>query len=609
MTTPRDFCAIARRYAEQMVAAYAAEQTIKEKLRPVLAAIAELRKQEQPDQGLGSYDLGKLEAAADELRQQIYALPVRCNQYVAQACQRQLDDLKRKRFVYRFDEERAAHVCRFIELLPHTKGEWAGQSITLEPWQIFILTTVFGWVDKAGYRRYKVTYLEIPRKNAKSTLSSGVGLYMLTADGEGGAEVYSAATTKDQAKIVWQDAKGMAQKCKGLQARFGVRTAAHSIYTDEGSKFLALARDQGGNLDGLNVHCGIIDELHAHKTREVVDVIDTATGARRQPLLWQITTAGFNLAGICYEQRTYAAKVLQRQFTDEHLFAIIYTIDEDDDWAHPTSWAKANPNWGISVNVEDIARKGQKAVRVASARGNFKTKHLNVWVNAKEAWMDMVKWAACANPALRIEDFADEECVLAVDLATKVDVAALVALFKRGGHYYLFPYFWLPEAAAEGEDGAHYAGWAEDGYLTLTPGNVTDHNAVQDKARELAVQHQLRSLAYDPWQAHKFATELSDEGLAVAEYRNTVQNFSEPMKELHALVLSGKLEHDDNPVMNWMMSNVVAQLDAKENIFPRKEQPRNKIDGPVAAIMALGEWLHGDESGSSVYDERGFIEC
>jgi phage terminase large subunit-like protein len=608
MTAPRDYCAIARRYATEMVAAYAAEEAIKDQLRPVLKAIAELRKEEVPaETQLGCLDLGKLEAAAEALRQRIYALPVRCNKHVALACQRQLNDLQRKRFAYSFDEARASRICKFIELLPHTKGEWAGRLIELEPWQIFILTTVFGWVDKRGRRRYKTTYLEIPRKNAKSTLSSGVGLYMLAADGEGGAEVYSAATTKDQARIVWQDAKGMAQKSKGLQARFGVRVAAHSIYTEEGSKFLALARDQGGTLDGLNVHCGIIDELHAHKTRDVVEVIDAATGARAQSLLWQITTAGTNLAGICYETRTYTAKVLGGQFTDHRHFGIIYTIDTDDDWAHPSSWAKANPNWDISVSVEDMTRKGERAVRVAGAQSGFKTKHLNVWVNAKEAWMDMTKWGQCANPALTLDDFAGEECVMAVDLATKVDVAALVLLFKRADHYYLFPFFWLPEEVAQDEEGAHYAGWAAEGYLHLTSGNVIDQNFIQETIRGLASRHQVRGLAYDDWQANKFGTELREEGLPATEYRMTVQNMSEPMKELHAVIISGKLSHPDNPVMNWMMSNVVAKIDAKENIYPRKEQSKNKIDGPVAAIMAVGEWLTGEGPETSIYESRGLL--
>ena len=603
VSQPRDYCAIANRYAAQMGEAHAAEEAIKVHLRPVEAAIRDLRKQSPPDEAA----IADLEKQATDLRQLLYALPVRCGKWVALACERQRKDLQRKRFKYTFDVKRAARICQFIELLPHTKGEWAGKPIVLEPWQIFILTTVFGWIDGSGYRRYKVTYKEIPRKNAKSTISSGVGLYMLTADGEGGAEVYSAATTKDQAKIVWQDAKGMAQKSKGLQNRFGVRISAHSVYTDDGSLFKALARDQGGNLDGLNVHCGIIDELHAHKTREVVDVIETATGARRQPLLWQITTAGFNLSGICFETRTYTTKVLEGQITDHQHFGIIYTIDADDDWAAPSSWQKANPNWGVSVTVEDIARKGTKAVKVAQARGNFKTKHLNVWVNANEAWMDMQKWEAGTDLSLRLEDFKAEECVAAVDLATKVDVAALVLLFQRGTQFYLFPFFWLPEAAAEGEENAHYAGWAAEGHLTLTPGNVTDQNYIQDRVRAIASAHQLRCLAYDNWQAVKFATELADEGMPVSEFPMQVRTMSEPMKELHALVLSGRLTHAGNPVMNWMMSNVVARTDAKENIFPAKDNSRNKIDGPVAAIMAMGEWLNAPPDSQFIYEGRELL--
>lgn len=527
--------------------------------------------------------------------------------FVRQACERQRRDLARKRFAYRFDEARAARICKFVELLPHTKGRWAGTPIRLEPWQVFVLTTVFGWVDAQGRRRFKVTYLEIPRKNAKSTLSSGVGLYMLAADGEGGAEVYSAATTRDQAKIVWQDAHKMVQRCAGLQARFGVRTSAHSIYTAEGSKFGALARDQGGNLDGLNTHCAIIDELHAHKTREVVDVMDTSTGAREQPLLWQITTAGFNRAGICYDTRAYALKVLSGAAKDEEFFSVVYSIDKEDDWADPASWAKANPNWGVSVSPEDIARKAKKALTQTADQNNFLTKHLNVWVNAATAWMDMKAWEAAGDAALTMEDFRGEPCWAAVDLATKVDVAAACFVFERGGVKHFFFRFYLPEARAEGEENAHYAGWAKEGRITLTPGNVTDQNVIQDDVRAAAAQHDLRVLGFDPWQASKFAAELADEGLPVSEYRNTVQMMSEPMKTLQAWVLEGKLKHAACPVMTWMISNVVAHVDAKENIFPRKENPKNKIDGPVAAIMATGLYLGADNEASSVYEHRGLL--
>lgn len=509
--------------------------------------------------------------------------------YVRLACERQLKDLSREKFNYVFDVSRANHICAFIEMLPHIKGEWSGTAIALEPWQIFILTTVFGWVDSNGYRRFKTVYDEIPRKNAKSTLSSGVALYCLVADGEAGAEVYSAATTRDQARIVWQDAKRMVERCPGLRRRFGVETSAHAVFSEKSASSLkALSRDQGGNLDGLNVHAGIIDELHAHKTREVFDVIETATGARRQPLLWLITTAGFNRAGICYEQRSYLIKILTGVTVDEEYFGIIYTIDDDDDWTSPESWQKANPNWGKSVNPDDIARKARKAMTMSAAQNNFLTKHLNVWVNADTAWMDMVSWERCGNPDLHLENFAGRTCYIAVDLASKLDIASVAYAFPDGEEITIFVKNYLSEYAVENSTNSQYSGWASDERLIVTPGAMTDYGAIENDLRAAAVMFDLCEVAYDPWQANYLAQRLMDEGLPMVELRQTVQNISEPMKELEALVVAGKLEHDACPVMSWMVSNVVCHIDAKDNIYPRKEQPENKIDGVVALIMAIG---------------------
>lgn len=519
-------------------------------------------------------------------------------QYVRQAAQRQLDDLANGVAGYMFDEERAAHVCRFIELLPHIKGEWAGTLVALEPWQCFILTTVFGWVDAEGYRRYKTAYIEVPRKNAKSTITSGVGLYLLAADEEEGAEVYSAATTRDQARIVWADAKRMADRSPGLRRRFGVETSAHALYIEAAaSTFKPLSRDQGGNLDGLNVHGGLIDELHAHKTRDVFDVIETATGARRQPLLWLITTAGFNRAGICYEQRGYVIKILAGVVTDPEYFGIIYTVDEDELkdeerlLTDPAIWAKANPNWGVSVNPEDIARKARKALELPSARNNFLTKHINMWVNADSAWMDMLAWDRCADPSLRPEQFAGERCWLAADLASKIDLACTAKLFERDGHYYAFVRHYLNEEAAEDGRNSQYSGWARQGRLILTPGNVTDFGRIEDDIREDATQFDIVEAAFDPWQAEHLRQRLADDGLTTVELRQVVANMSEPMKMLQALVLSGKFHHDGDPVLTWMVSNVVCHTDAKDNIYPRKEFLENKIDGVVALIMALNRAL------------------
>lgn len=523
------------------------------------------------------------------------------SKWVNLACERQLNDLDDGVDGYHFDENKANRVCKFIELLPHVKGEWAGKPIKLEPWQVFILVTVFGWVDMDGMRRFKSVYIEVPRKNAKSTLSSGVGLYLLSADGEEGAEVYSAATTRDQARIVWNDAKRMVERCKGIRSNLGVKTAAHSIYIDRtGSSFKALSRDQGGNLDGLNVHGAIIDELHAHKTREVVDVIDTATGARRQPLIWKITTAGFNRLGICYEERAYLCKILDGIQQDEEIFGLIYTIDDGDDWTEEASWQKANPNWGVSVKPEDIKRKSRKAVEMSSATNNFLTKHLNVWVNADTAWMDMRKWSDCGDETLNIEDFRDCELWSALDLASKTDIAANIKLFRKmqngQWHYYVFGNYWLPEATIEANP--HYQGWARDGLLTETPGEVIDLDWIEEEVREDAKRFNMVECPFDPFQATQLSSHLINDGVNMVEVGATVKNFSEPMKELESLVLQKRLHHDNNPVLEWMVSNVVCHVDAKDNIYPRKEFPENKIDGVVALIMALSRALVKQDEGS-----------
>lgn len=530
--------------------------------------------------------------------------------WVKKACKRQRDDLARKRFPYIYDEDEANRAIDFIESLPHIKGrEFAGHLIRLEPWQCFIIATVFGWRRKrTKLRRFQTVYIECPRKNGKSTLSAPVALYLLCADREPGAEVYSAATTRDQARIVWQDAKRMADASPDLRRALGVETSAHAIYVPRrASTMKALSRDQQGNLDGLNVHAAVIDELHGHKDRGVWDVIETATGARSQPLVWAITTAGSNRAGICYEQQGYVRKILDRVHKDETYFGVIYTIDKGDDPFDPAVWAKANPNFGVSVNPDDLARKASKARQMASAQNNFLTKHLNVWVNADMAWMNMAAWEACADPALDLEDFAGQECVIACDLATKIDVAPKVRLFWKdidgARHFYAFADYYLPEEAAEDGRSQHYAGWAAEGRMHLTEGSVIDFAVIEDDIREDAGTYRIVDACFDPWQATAMMQRLQADGLPVMEYRQTVQNMSEPMKEWQALVMQGRFHFDGDPVLTWMVSNVVCHIDAKDNIYPRKERPENKIDGAVAIIMALGRALQMPEA----LDLDGFL--
>lgn len=512
------------------------------------------------------------------------------NKFVKQSCERQIKDLAKegsKGFPYTYDTHKGERVCQFVELLPHIKGKLAGQPIQLEPWQIFIIMTAFSWVDKNGYRRFRRVYIEVPRGNGKSAISSAIGLYMLAGDKEGGAEIYSFATTRDQAKIVFGDAQQMARKTGGLKSKFGLEVNAHNInILKTASKFEALSAE-GSTLDGLNTHFAIIDELHAHKTRAVYDVVETSIGKRTQSMLWIITTAGSNRAGICYEVRGFVKKVLDRTASDESQFGIIYGLDDGDDWTTEESLIKANPNWGVSVMPEVLLPLQAKAMSMPSAANNFRTKHLNEWVNADVSWMDMRAWEACADHSLSVEDFEGEPCYMALDLASKTDIAAKINLYVRDGHYYAFGDYYLPRDTVDKGENSQYSGWESLGLLTVTDGAIIDFMVIENKILEDCKRFDVIEVPYDPFQATQLSMRLLNQGVNMVEVRPTVLNFSEPMKQLEALVLDKKFHHNGDPVLTWMVSNVVCHTDAKDNIYPRKERHENKIDGVVALIMAL----------------------
>jgi phage terminase large subunit-like protein len=522
------------------------------------------------------------------------------------ACRRQLDDLERdpESWPYRFDDLAAERVCLFVECLPHIKGRWSTETIVLEDWQCFVLCTVFGWVHvETGMRRFRIVYIEVPRKNAKSTITAGVGLYCLSADGESGAEVYSAATTGDQARIVFDVAKGMVRKQSRLAAEFGIGHGEHALSVPMSMSTFKPLNAEGSTLDGLNVHMASVDELHAHKRRDVWDVLATATGSRAQPLLWAITTAGSDRAGVCYEQRAYVCKLLEGSAADDSYFGVIYTIDADDDWTDEATWAKANPNLGVSVSVDDLRSKCSFALQMPSAQSNFLTKHLNVWVNADSAWMDMRKWDACARPALRVEDFAGQTAFAGLDLASKVDVACRALVFEKpDGKIAAFLQHWLPERAIEIAANSQYDGWARAGHLTVTEGEVIDLDAIEQTVIDDCKRYQVTEVGFDPFQATQMSGHLLDQGLPMVEVRPTVLNFSEPMKQLEAWVLAGEFEHNGDPVLTWMVSNVVCHRDQKDNIYPRKERPENKIDGVVALLIAINRFLARREEAGSVYN-------
>lgn len=547
--------------------------------------------------------------AAIQYAEQVLSGEIPACKWTKAACRRQLDDLefagKDKDYPYEFVVEEAEYVCRFLENLPHVKGKWVGEKICLPAWDIFIITTVFGWYRKDNNsRRYRTVYIEVARKNAKSTITGGVSLYMLTGDNEPGAEIYSAATTRDQARIVFDTARLMAKADANFRRRFGVAVLEHSIYeTINGGKYLPLSAE-GSTLDGLNVHFAGVDELHAHKTRAVFDVLETAMGSRESPLLWLITTAGFNRDGICYEQREYVTSILNtillrhgglgykvkgNTAVDETYFGIIYTIDDEDDWTDPKCWVKANPNYGISVSEIDMEKLAKKAQKVSSARNNFLTKRLNVWVNASEAWMDMVKWEACADTSLKLKDFAGQKCWIGMDLAEKKDFAALVLVFWKDGKLHAFPRLYLNDDRIESGENDQYEGWRIDGHIISNEGDITDFDIIKDDLIAFNKQFDLQEVGFDPAFSTYFATKLVNEhSLPMVEMRQTSLTFTGAIIELENLVLEKKLVFDGNPVLTWMMSNAIISTSKFSNLKSiSKQRESNKIDGIIALLMAI----------------------
>jgi len=539
--------------------------------------------------------MNKYVEAAQQYAQLVQTGEIPACKWTRLAIDRQIEDLQREpseQWPWVFDADRAARICAFLELLPHIKGKWArdGRLLVLDPWQCFIVTTVFGWVHRiTGLRRFREAYIEVPRKNGKSLVSAGVGLYMLSADGEQGAEVYSAATTRDQARIVFDDAKGMAERTPDMRTYLGVAILTHSItVAHSSSKFSPLAAE-ASTQDGLNVHCAVIDELHAHKKRDLYDVIDTARGAREQSLLWLITTAGTDRSGICYERRTHITKVLDRVIDDATMFGIIYSIDDKDDPFDPSTWAKANPNWGVSVLPDDMEAAARKAAAMPSALNNFLTKRLNVWVNGESPWMDMRAWERCADPDMQISDFAGEKCWMGLDLAQKKDFAALCLVFQRGDVWHVFTRLYLNDLAVQESGNAHLSGWARAGHVVVTDGDITDFDVLAEDMRSYCKQFDVQEIAFDPALSMYFAGKLIEEGLPLVEIAQRALFFTPPLIQVENLVLEKKLKFDGNPVMTWMVSNLVVKVSKFNELrSPTKERPENKIDGPMAMLMALG---------------------
>lgn len=526
-------------------------------------------------------------------------------------CQRHLDDLARvasEDFPYLFDPARAERVAKFLQLLPHTKGKWAGKRelITLEPWQLFSVCVPFGWLRKKdGNRRYRTLLIFVPRKNGKSIIGGGLGIYMFTADNEFGAEVYSGATTEKQAWEVFRPAKQMIERTPELREHFGVEVnASNMVRLEDGSRFEPVIGKPG---DGSSPSCSIVDEYHEHQDSTLFDTMETGMGAREQPVMLVITTAGSSIGGPCHQLVRDSERALEGLIDRPDLWPALYTIDQGDDWTSAEALRKANPNFGVSISEDFLLARQRDAMQSATKQATFRTKHLNEWVGAKNAWLNMLRWKE-APPRKSLAELEGRPCFIGLDLASKIDVAGSLLVFPPHGgdpHWHVHGRYYLPEARVIEEldsNTARYREFDALGLLTLTDGEVIEFEVIKEDLREFAGRFDLQAVGYDPWQATQLAQEMELEGLPMVEIRQTVQNLSEPMKELESLILQRKLAHGDCPVLTWMASNVVAKMDVKDNIYPNKERPENKIDGIVALIIALARAISVERADETISD-------
>jgi phage terminase large subunit-like protein len=525
------------------------------------------------------------------------------------ACQRHLKDLERSRngampYVWNpalqdmagKSYRPAERICTFAQLMPHIKGDWAarGQLIKLERWQVFILASIFGWVHRdTGKRRFRVADVIVPRKNAKSTLAAVIGLYMLAVDGEFGAEVYSGATSQDQAMEVFRPALLMAKATPRYCQRYGVTPNASNLSVSENnSKFEPVIGKPG---DGASPSCAIVDEYHEHKTPELFDTMQTGMGARSHPLMLVITTAGSDISGPCYLHQVELQKVLEGTVENDQRFGIVFTIDDDDDWTSELALKKANPNYGVSVGQEFLQGQQRDAITDPRKQNVFKTKHLDVWVAAASPWLNLYNLQKAGNSLLTPDAGQWDGAAIGADLASKQDIASLVALCWKGEgddrEYYAFSRNYVPEAALEKPENAHYVAWVNAGHLIATPGSMISLEQIQEDALDLAAVTGAQEFAKDPWGGHQMGANLEAQGLTVVDIPQQVRYLSDPMKEIEARVDGGKFHHDGNPCYVWQMSNVEVKEDRNENVFPRKARASNKIDAALATIVAMNRAL------------------
>ena len=522
--------------------------------------------------------------------------------WVRLAAKRHIKDLKRqrqKRVGFEFDEWYANDICDFVEKFPHIEGEWDSPTIHLEPAQVFILACVFGWRRKSdGGRRFSSVYIEMARKGAKSTLTAPVAHYCLTCEGAVGPQIIIGATTGDQANKVFLPAKRMAEKMSDYRDHFGVEVWARSITCAESGGFIQPINAKSSTQDGWNPHVGILDELHAHKDRGLYDVIKSAFGARKNPLMWCITTAGYNVDGVCHEQHRMVKQILEGVVEADHYFGIIFTLDEDDSPLDETKWVKANPLIGITPTWDSMRSYAKEAAASPGTMGEFRTKRLNIWTTAKGGWLNLEQWKHCGGP-VDIDELQGIPAYGGLDLASVSDLSAYVLVWDVDGRLKVKGYYYLPESAVEitGDDDPRrdvkylYQKWRDDGWLTVTPGEVADYDYIEADVGRSLEQFSVQEIGFDRWNSTQLVNNLMAKEAPMVQMAQGPITFNAPMRELERRMKSGTLDHGGDPVLQWMASNIVKREDQNENMAPDRRHSGEKIDGIVAMLMGMGRLI------------------
>lgn len=521
----------------------------------------------------------------------------------------------------RFSEEHAWRVVEFFStFLRHAKGQWAGKPFDLLPWQRDeVIAPIFGWIRPDGTRRFRRAFVEVPKKNGKSTMAGGVALYMTIADGEMRAEVRCAGKDREQAKIVWDEAAILARGSPDIASEVDIHDS-WSILTHPAtmSRLKPLAKENEGadkgKHEGLDLNALIFDEFHVQHGFATFNSLRYAFASRQNPLLFIITTAGEACEGPCWEMHEYAGKVRSGQFVDLEFFGYIRGISKEDDWTTEEAWYKANPSLGETITLDSFRADLQEARnRGGPTEVAFKRYRLNVWGERAERWTPMTEWLEAGRGFFDVEDLEGRECIVGMDLASTIDVAALVALFPPipdDPVYRLLPWFFVPKESARREgklkDRDLYHAWVKEGHLIATDGDVIDYDFIEAKLVEIASRFKVREVGYDRWNATQIVTNLMGRGFKMVPVGQGFQSMSPAMKDLEAVIISGKIRHGNHPVMNWMAGNLSAKMDPAGNLKPNRQTSGGKIDGMVALLTAMYRAsAPREEEQPSVYLTRG----